>query len=479
MKKCWIPIVLAAPLIPVAAHAQEAPTNKKVFPPITAKKTVELPSKGNVKFKAFLPTEFNHIGPNGGKKPIKPGEMLKLKNGKTVKFEDYVASTNELEKRLNGLGYSLRTPITLPPPKGQEEGLKSAQAKLDAQAAKTDKGGPTVMLDGIPYDKAMAAIEASTYDADSGSMIGNVKNEPVDSDSAEIAESLLAKGTHQMKVSGGKNGDWSAEQDGFGFYFKCSLNMNGTTEVGNTNGAGNTVKGNQYSQSLSQFNATASADAGITLFSQDVDILHADANYSGSDQSGNVQISAHLTVLGNQIWQDSMTAPIGYSDGHTWSQAIDSSVPSVTIPCSICSIGVQAGFQGSAGITVGYKLFTSRIEGNIHPFVHLGAYFRAGAGIDLGIASAEIGVQGNLNLLDEDQRITANAGIHNENGFRFKDNLGINNSLNALSGNVSVYASASFLFFSDSVTIPIFSWNGLSSNSTLYDYSQDIKLPWH
>jgi len=457
-------------LIPLAAAriglAQEAPPAKKTISSFAAAgANVAIPTKPVVTYKAFQPQEFSKHDANGNKVPIKPGETITLKNGKSVKIEDYISSTNELEKRLNKLGYSLRTKTALPQPQSQIDKLKQAQADLDKLTAGSPSSPPTVMLDGVPYDRAMANIQS----ANPGVAAPAGKSSRSTLNASNPPDALLAKGDHQMKVSGGKTGNWGSTVDGFGYYFKCALSLDGSAEVNNS----------QYAQSLSEFNATASADAGAVLFGQNIDVLHADAAYSGSDKTGNVHIAAHLGVLGSTVWQDDLTQAVGYSDGHTWSQTFDESAPAVTIPCSICSIGVQAGITGSAGITCGYKLFTSRVEGNIMPFIECQAYFRAGGGIDLGIASAEIGIQGSLVIINDRLNVTCNAGVYYDNGFRFKDSLDVTNAMNALSGNVSVYASASFLFFSDSVTIPLFSWGGLNFNSTLYHYQQDVPLPWH
>lgn len=444
---------------------QEAPPTHKTIPSFTAPATtLRIENRAAVNFKAFDRTELGRTNAQGKKQPIKPGEMVKLKNGKSVKVEDYLAATNALEKKLNALGYSLRKPEKLPLPKEQIDEQNKAKAQLDA-ASKSSSGTPvSLVIDGIPYDAQAVATDTSTK---SGAQ------------AATPTPDLAAPGQHQIQVSGGKNGDWHATVAGFGFYFKSALNLEGSVEVSNTPTSQTSVTGNQYSQSLSEFSATTSADAGAVLFGQNVDVLHADAQYSGSDKTGQVQLSAHLSVLGNTVWQDSTSAAIGYSDGKTWSEPFDTSVPAITIPCSICSIGVQAGIHGSVGMTVGYKLFTSRIDGFIKPYISSEAYFRAGAGIDLGVASADIGVQGSLTLLNDELEVICGAGIVYENGFHFKDNIKISNSIAALGGDVSAYASASFLFFSDSITIPIFSWSGYNYNGVFYTDSQDIKLPWH
>ncbi len=438
------------------AYSQEAPLANKTIPSFNAPQgTVQIASKPAITFKAFQRQEFNHFDAKGNKTPIQPGETIKLKNGKSVKIEDYVAATNELEKRLNTLGYSLRTPVTLRVPQSQITQATQAQVDLDRIGTKFTSPvpeltgrPPLITLDGIPYDKAMAEIQSYKGTGGSGTSEETAALPNSTLNAASPPEPLLAAGVHQMSVSGGKSQNWTEGVGSFGFYFKCAMNLSGNVAVSTAATDQTSKVGNQYSQSLSEFNAAASADAGVTLFSQNIDVLHTDASYSGSDKTGNVQVSAHLSVMGASIWSDSTTASIGYSNGQTYSQPFNMGVPSVTIPCSLFSISVQAGVTGSAGVTVGYKLFTSRIDGWIKPFVTSQAYFQAGAGIDIGIASAEVGVRGSLTLLDDNMDITCNAGVYYDftgHKFDFKDNLNITNSLNALSGNVSLYASAECL----------------------------------
>jgi hypothetical protein len=147
-------------------------------------------------------------------------------------------------------------------------------------------------------------------------------------------------------------------------------------------------------------------------------------------------------------------------------------------------VTVKAGLTGHFGVDINLKAGLIRdcvgapdqmnigVDSKVKPFVDLDAYLSAG----IGWSGLSAGIKGEVNLLEVELPFNANAGLKFEGTNTGADlflvaKSDLNLVLRTLGGKVSVYVEYIF----DSSEKEIFSWNGYSLKSKLFEF--DAKYP--
>jgi hypothetical protein len=406
---------------------------------------------------------------NGREVRLRETDVVRLRNGKTVKGLDLLNSTNALEKRLNAYGYTLRQDTTVPQSPKNLVGVAKGQSDFDSLRRNFSARPPSVAINGLPYD----VYVRRSYLADNS----NLSNSGGEFQGPGVVTS--AKQFRKLVSTYHAGQSYGASAGDFGYSGSYSLDFSGTADA----------NGNAYKESLTELNARASGDFGVTYFGNTSSLIHADAAYSGSDKTGQVALSANVGIFGENVYEFSKSFQVGYSDGDKWSESFDWPALDLQVPLGPFTASVQAGVEGSAGITYSYKLSTSSIHGSLQPFVTSDAYFKLSYGVGDDLAGADVGVEGHLTLFDDTITISADAGIYlNEgrdgirnvdNGLFFSLGLDIENQIHALDGSVDAFAEGHLGFFSHTWRRELFKSSGVSGQQTIFNKTYNYPLSWH
>jgi hypothetical protein len=136
------------------------------------------------------------------------------------------------------------------------------------------------------------------------------------------------------------------------------------------------------------------------------------------------------------------------------------------------SVTLKMGAGGEVGVFAGLNLNPELMSASAGPYLSTWIWAEAGADI-LGLA--DIGVGGNLRLIDDTLTINASASAKKDASARlyFQNNLSGVNDLNLLSGNLYIYLD---ILGSDN-QYEIFSWEGLHYKNELFNYKSPQYYP--
>jgi hypothetical protein len=139
---------------------------------------------------------------------------------------------------------------------------------------------------------------------------------------------------------------------------------------------------------------------------------------------------------------------------------VDESVKIPVVELGPFSLNVTLGFHGQAGIRYGVYLTPASLQARFMPYLETSAYGQVGLNVWV-LVSIEAGVGARLTLLNDYLPLSVIAGI----GFDqpqpyFYYEYYVQNTFEALSGEVYVYVTVDYYIDSDTWKWTIFSWNG-------------------
>ncbi|MHB8636015.1 MAG: hypothetical protein ACYC96_06035 [Fimbriimonadaceae bacterium] len=487
----------ALALISTAALGQAPPKVRKTLTNARVDKTfIKLNVRPAIRFVPIPMADRNG-------KPIDPNATAKLPNGQTITARVYFAQLNAFEQKLNQLGYSLRSGVA----KQELASPAITPATLNQQAINLksliDRG--TVQGGGLTRPKlatnaSLRVNAVGLRGAESKTVASlnsaNVRGDQLHGMLVDPKDLIKASGTFKLKVNPGllhlrnpvkpappqmesvpinhsKAWNWGYGNQWFGAFFDGAFNVAGVAQV--------PASSKSFSQDSSSFSASTSGHAGITLFTDRINVVTYNASYSGSDATKQIKINGNVNVLGYTVWSTNKTVPDGYKINGASLIPLDVATPTMEFPVGPFTISGKFGALGSAGISYNLALYYSNISGSVTPAVTSSAYGQVGGGIDLGLASASAGVGVNLTLLNDSLTIGANVGVGWLLGFYLMDDFYIDNSLNALKGNGYFYIKESECFgaFNQEQDFTIFNWGGIQDNSSLVNIKNIIPLDWN
>ena len=450
--------------------------------------------------------------------PIPPNQTVQLPNGKSSTAKEYFDSLNRIEKGLNNIGYTMRTPET----KVKVSGPLISRTLLQRQVASYQQAA-------LKNVEKNAPVPGPIFESFGGSKIakhkGGMEHGPTTLKKLTrnnqlinplgIADAIRSVGktsvtgatsrsAQQTSTNTGKkqgagsttkhdstyiammmNNDvkfikpWSFKlgDSDFGAYFDGSLDVEGKA----------TTKGDSglFADSQSEFSASVSGKAGVNLVSNTIDLVKYQAEFDGSDIKKKVHFSAGLFVVGLQVYSEDLSKDVGYTFEDGWSIPYQHDTPEFTFPVfGPFEIKGKAGAMGEAGVKLDLMLYSSHITGEIHPYAKSKAYAQIAGAVNLGIASGEAGIKCDLTLLNDDLRVGTNVGLAFDpvkQSINLQEEFYCTNDIDALSGTLTLYATVYGLF---GVKLKEwdwdwYDWNGYKDNSTLFSKKVDFPLLWH
>jgi hypothetical protein len=429
--------LLLLAMIPTTAFTQTAPIQHQtpaVTPRADLVKTIRRPAK------PFKPFEMRD--PKTGK-PIPPGSEITLPNGKRMTAQQYFEQLNQLEKRLNEAGYSLRDPQEKT--KIQESNLNKAalqqQANAIASRQKSNSGQPAPT--GIQEAQKDFAEQSKTA-----------------AQRLKLLQSVLATPTKVItKVHTEKPWNYSIGNPALlAAYFKAKLVLDGTKDA---------------------TNVSAEADAGGSVFNYTKSLLRVAANIN-APKTGPMNARLDAYVLGNSVYNLNQNVNAKWSKSDSIYKTLDLHTPSLRLPIGPISISAKVGVQGSSGVAYFVGVDALSATAWLLPKVNSKVY--AQVAIDIGIAGA--GVRGNLTFLNYQLFLTGQCSLNVEPAgklYFFQKFFG-SEQLECLQGNLELFA---YIYYpcldwppvcKKEYSWDLWSWNGFTRYDTLFNESKKTYL---
>ena len=315
---------------------------------------------------------------------------------------------------------------------------------------------------------------------------------------------LGQSGPQQAKTRGSSMFGATAKMPDFGSVADFNLAHNGTNEFFNQGFSGGFGDSNfgatvsahlkvtgssgaysaQFQDMVNEMTASADMQAGAQIMGNTFPLFQFNANCTGSDKTNTRSYDLGLYVGGVQIFHDHDSAngpAVNWQDGFSinW----DAQSPTFIYPLfGPFEMKGFVGVKGGAGLTGSFRVRSFSVEGEVTPFVSASAYGEITAGVDLGVASADVGVHANLVLIDDHLNFRLDAGLAWDPGNHFSavQNCSLTNDLTTMSGSFSlvahVYGPWGFKLYDWSTELA--GWPGESSHLQ-FSKPTMAKLNWH
>jgi hypothetical protein len=413
----------------------------------------KLNKKAPITFKPF-PLE----NPKTGQK-YAPNEEIEVAPGTKKLAGDFFGQVNDMERKLNAWGYSLR-----------DAGAYSLQ-EVDTCLALLQSQKSTIEgdLDKNPpkpwdlearrkeledkwnaYKENIVSMGELWSKADSDTVKVNLPAPPPFSTPVPQAARVEPKEIFKKRT-------WSFEEGS-----KDTFWVKGQANIG--------LKGSRESTRLDADGKFEAALKG--LWEGELASAAASAE-SGKGIDPNLHLD--VRVVGKSVWSPTYKAKPDSTAGKInkflhgadkYSLAMDEGVD---WRFSIGPIPMKArlGFRGEAGLSYGYDIAFTAVGGFAGPFAGADAY--AQLGIDLYLVGA--GIQGQLVLIKDELTLRGDATVDFVDEPRLSLDLSAKNHIEALSGQFKVYAFVNYLFDTWRGEYTLWSWEGLTNDWEIFHFN--------
>ncbi|MBC7326897.1 hypothetical protein H5T87_02110 [bacterium] len=372
---------------------------------------------------------------------LAPQSEVILENGAKLKAEDFIAQMNELERKFNELGYSLREPgdVTIQICKLNKDVFdRTRQVLLGSVSQKPNFFVPSLSQKALMTPNFTLLTPKPLISPVALSPEAMEKQMETAKRIAEMVENKTAKakpqGIKKLKLENsyskslGDENILAVEVDAY-------IGMKGEKDKLELKASG---KGTGY------------------LFGESTEIVYGEARLNSSKDKANSSIV--IRALGYDLWYDERDTFISYQDSQ--SKGIDQAYTGNFMIGPI-PVSVTLGFKGVVGIDYGFCLTPSHISGILSPYIDTRGY--AEAGVDVVVASAGAGAE--LTFLKDRLNLQTDLGIElaGDEPF-FVVRYGALNELEALNGSIYAYTKIDYLIGSKKFTWDIFNWDGVKTN---------------
>ncbi len=356
----------------------------------------------SVTFSPFRLSDFN----------IKQREIVNLKNGKSLSAEKFLEEVNNVEKKLNEWGYSLRD-------KNEE-----------------------IILGELSFPYRLLSQQNKLLEPSSNKfMLENTKITPCGILTEETIQSALKSGTPKEPWPIKYDKDWSLNFGDRNFGVDISYKFNFNAEE---------VSSNIFPSGMT------TAEIIVAIFNERIRVMKLiDKLYAQPAQS---QIT--LTVLENKAVDDYLktSSKKTYSKNLDWETEIEFSFGPFDLSGTF-------GISGYTGLFKNFNIDKQKLSEELIPFVNLDCYGR----LDVGIEIAEAGIMGRLKLIEDTLKYFRTLELKNpsKDGY-FVYNSNANNYLKALSGEIYAFIKIDYLIGSKKYLIKFYDGSGINTSQNLF-----------
>lgn len=207
----------------------------------------------------------------------------------------------------------------------------------------------------------------------------------------------------------------------------------------------------------------------LTFFSRDMDLLKLTGAAVG-DTSGADALSAQVFVVGAQIAGGTAALPVPSKRLVRKCATLFDADASFTLIALPITVGVSS--DGCLNVDGSASFVNRTLAGTLTPSASVDATFSAGIGVDIIVASAEVGIAGNVTVIDASLPLSFSAAI-GTSALTLTESGKL--TMTGLDGEVDLFAEACALGACTDGSLTIFDWTGLTYvNATLFNLSQTL-----
>lgn len=332
-----------------------------------------------IQFKSFTYQDFK----------LDKSEVIKLKNGRSVSAEKFLNEVNEIEKKLNEFGYSLRN---------QDEEIILGRFKYS--------------YDHLQRQSSLLN-ESARY-----SVNENLRVTPCVLLTEKEIQSALKSGTPKESWPIKKNKKWSVQfgDDNFGIGLESRLKYSA-----------------EEKNSSVMVNADTEVDIQIKIFNENIPVLKLIDRVFNSPAQNNLM----LFLLNNETIKDNLNSATkkNYFRELNWESGIELSLGPFYVEGNIRT-------KGKAGLQKYFNPSNRKLEEQLSPFIDLDFSGELNAGFEI----AEAGIDGFVKIIDDTLKLSRNIQLKNfssENYFDYETDA--TNNLSALKGKIFAYIKIDYL----------------------------------
>lgn len=418
----------------------------------------------------FVP--FDLKDQNG--QPLDPNSEITLQNGKKIKAIEQLNEMNRVEKKINTYGYTLRnnTPIIsklIPDKKFFTLKIKKplgpilSEQQLAAILKPELKVGKLILRPMKYYTReeqnALRNYKFSVLP--NGRSLSAIKTNP--RTLPPVINNRLMQEINKSWSDCWRYGDPSL----FSIAICGNLSLVGSIYSYDVNNS-------HINPSSYTLNASGSVDGSV--MGNTYNVLQANGSYEvKSNASEKSKIDLHLKIVGSNIFDFTREFPSTFEyDNSDLVYTIPSIEKDFDYDLLIFTAACKVSVNGSAGVLYGANIDKTYVSGYVRPFAKLEGTAEASLGVDILIASGEVGVRGTLSVIDGHVDLFGSAGIWSANNDQLTifANLASNYDLTLLKGKIDLWGKGCFLTFCKPVETNIASYDGIILKGNIFNWTK-------
>lgn len=387
--------------------ANQLQVNKKIF--YKNPQQIKIPS-GLIQFNKLKPVQFKTF--TYGDFKLNKSETIKLKNGKSVSAEKFLSEVNEIERKLNEFGYSLRD---------RDDEIILGRLKY-------------------PYGH-LQKQERSFNESAKYSARDNLRITPCGFVTESEIQSALKSGTLKEYWPINKNKNWSVEFGDNNFGVEINSRINFSAEEKN---------------SAMIVNSNSDVDVKVKILGERVPALKLIDRVFNTPSQNNVM----LFLMNNKAFEDNLKSfsQKKYFRELNWESDLEFSFGPF-------SVGGKLITNGEAGLLKHFNPSNLKLNEELIPFIDL----NLSGELNTDLIIAEAGIEGNLKIINDTLKIVRNVELKNSGSAKYFDyEIDAVNKLNALKGKVYAYVKIDYLLGSKKFILVLYdNPDGVSSEQKI------------
>ncbi len=377
-----------------------------------SKEVIRLKSN-EFKFQRLKPIAFYQFSYNDFK--IKSSDIIKLKNGKTIKAEKFLQEVNEIEKKLNEWGYSLR-----------DERNEVIIAELN-----------------FPYDLVEQQSKLLKI-SDEKILNEDIKITPCGVISDSELKSAIKSGTPQepWPIKHQKNWYMTFGDENFGIDINSNFNLSA-----------------EEKSNLLNASAVSNIEVNIKIFNESIPAINLE------DRIFNKPFQDKLTmyILNNRVINDNFntSADKNYYKNFYWATDVDFSLGPFDVSGTF-------NINGGVGIIKKFNSNNLKLEDKLSPYVNLDFYGKLNVGFEI----IEAGIDGKIKFINDTLSLMRELELKQPDiggGYFCYSTIANNKMLEALKGKIYAYLEVDYLIGSKKFILVFYkNENGFSFNNNIF-----------
>ncbi|GMU96874.1 MAG: hypothetical protein AMXMBFR50_23890 [Ignavibacterium album] len=356
----------------------------------------------SVQFKTFTYGDFK----------LNKSETIKLKNGKSVSAEKFLSEVNEIERKLNEFGYSLRD---------RDDEIILGRLKYPY---------------GHLQEQEISFNESAKYSARD-----NLRITPCGFVTESEIQSALKSGTPKESWPINKNKNWSVEFGDNNFDVEINSRINFSAEEKN---------------SAMIVNSNSDVDVKVKILGERVPALKLIERVFNTPSQNDVI----LFLMNNKAVEDNLksSSQKKYFRELNWESDLELSFGPF-------SVGGKLITNGETGLLKHFNPSNLKLNEELIPFIDL----NLSGELNTDLIIAEAGIEGNLKIINDTLKIVRNVELKNSGSAEYFDyEIDAVNKLNALKGKIYAYVKIDYLLGSKKFILVLYdNPDGVSSEQKI------------